>query len=63
MCGTPERLTAFGARTFLVYHNNNGSESAVVKTVELNVSCIPHVAEPLTRLTVCGIVHVSVQQS
>jgi hypothetical protein len=34
MCGAPERLTAFGARTFLVvncYHNNNGSESTVVK--------------------------------
>jgi hypothetical protein len=28
MCGAPERLTAFGARTFLYcYHNNNGSES------------------------------------
>jgi hypothetical protein len=36
MCGAPERLTAFGARTFLVlYHTNNGSESTIVKTVEL----------------------------
>jgi hypothetical protein len=35
MCGAPERMTAFGARTFLVYHNNNASESTVDKSVEL----------------------------
>jgi hypothetical protein len=45
MCGAPERLSEFGARTFQCYHNNNGSESAVVKTVELTwVEC--HVAAP-----------------
>jgi hypothetical protein len=32
MFGAPERLPIFGSRT---YHNNNGSQSAVVKTVEL----------------------------
>jgi hypothetical protein len=42
MCGAPERLTAFGART---YHNNNGSETTVVKTVELS-GVVYHVAEP-----------------
>jgi hypothetical protein len=45
MCGAPECLTAFGARTFLVYHNNNGSESTIVKTVELTW-VLYHVAEP-----------------
>jgi hypothetical protein len=37
MCGAPERLTAFGARTFLVqyYHNNYGLQSTVYKSVEL----------------------------
>jgi hypothetical protein len=37
MCGAPERLTAFGARTFLVLllqYYNNGSQSTVVETVE-----------------------------
>jgi hypothetical protein len=35
MCGAPELLPAFGARTFLVcYHNNIGSENTVVETVE-----------------------------
>jgi hypothetical protein len=48
MSGAPERLSPFGPRTFLVLsqvHNNNGSQSAVVKTVEFSrVVC--HVAEP-----------------
>jgi hypothetical protein len=37
MCGAPESLTAFGARTFLVLSIQycNGSQSTVVKTVEL----------------------------
>jgi hypothetical protein len=37
MCGAPERLTAFGARTSLVLSQqySNGSESTVVKTVEI----------------------------
>jgi hypothetical protein len=35
MCGAPERLTAFGPRTFLwCYHNNNGLETPVVETAE-----------------------------
>jgi hypothetical protein len=29
MCGAPELLTAFGARTVLSQHNNNRSESTV----------------------------------
>jgi hypothetical protein len=36
MCGAHERLSAFGARTLSqCYHNNNGLESTVVKTVGL----------------------------
>jgi hypothetical protein len=49
MFGAPVSLSAFCARTFLVlqYHNNNGSESAIVKTVELTwVEYRYHVAEP-----------------
>jgi hypothetical protein len=39
MCGAPEFVPAFGARTFLVlsvitFHNYNGSKSTVVETVE-----------------------------
>jgi hypothetical protein len=34
MCDALERLPAFGARTFLCYHNNNGSQTTVVETVE-----------------------------
>jgi hypothetical protein len=43
MCGAPVRVSAFGARTFLVfYHKKNGSESTVELTwVEY------HVAEPI----------------
>jgi hypothetical protein len=33
MCGAPECLSAFGVSTYLCYHNNNGSESTVVKTI------------------------------
>jgi hypothetical protein len=41
MCGSPERLTSFGAPTFLVLsQQNDGSESIVVETV------VYHVAEP-----------------
>jgi hypothetical protein len=48
MCGAPERLSAFGARTFLVsqYNNQNGSDSTVVKTIELTWVEY-HVAEPV----------------
>jgi hypothetical protein len=35
MCGAPERLKAFGARTFLVLSQHNRLESTAVKTVEL----------------------------
>jgi hypothetical protein len=37
MCGAPERLTAFGARTFLVLSKQycNGFQSPVDKSVEL----------------------------
>jgi hypothetical protein len=33
MCGAPERLPALGAQIVL-YHNNNGSQTTVVDTVE-----------------------------
>jgi hypothetical protein len=48
MCGAPERLSALGVRTFLVlcYHNNNGSDSTVGKTVEL-MWVEYHAAEPV----------------
>jgi hypothetical protein len=38
MCGAPERLTAFGARTFLVLSQQycNGLQSTVDKAVELS---------------------------
>jgi hypothetical protein len=47
MCGAPERLTAFGAHTFLVLSQqySNGSRSTVVKTVELG-RVVYRVAEP-----------------
>jgi hypothetical protein len=37
MCGAPERLTAFGARTFLVLSQqySNGLQSKIDKSVEL----------------------------
>jgi hypothetical protein len=46
MCGATERLAALGAKLLYCYHNNIGSESTVVKTVEL--TCVVyHVAEPI----------------
>jgi hypothetical protein len=46
-CGAPQRLTAFGARTFYCYHNKNGSQSTVDKTVELRW-VVYRVAEPIS---------------
>jgi hypothetical protein len=45
MCGAPECLPAFGARTFLVLSNNIGSETTFVETFE-QTCVVCHVAEP-----------------
>jgi hypothetical protein len=49
MCGAPERLAAFGARTFLVLSQKNRSLRTVVKTVEL-MRVVYHLAEPKQML-------------
>jgi hypothetical protein len=35
MCGAPERLTAFGARTFLVLSQQNGSQERLLEPLNI----------------------------
>jgi hypothetical protein len=47
MCGAPERLPVCA---YLVNHNNNGSQSTVVETVE-QTGVVCHEAEPMKFVT------------